>query len=545
MTADTNARQVACHDPEPTCPSTADDARDQLLKAGDMTAPLPMRADPSVEDAEALTSVIHRSMFLSALTRYGDILCSFATTFVLARLLSPEDFGTFAVIGALVAVVAASYGEFGGSNYLVSKTDLTPEGIRAAFTVTLVLSVGFAAGLAGLGGVMAWFFSQPALDEGIKVFAWGLLTMPFVSTTTALLRRNMRFGLIARCNLTASAVAAAVSISTALAGFRYMSLVFGALAGNLVLVGMLVFVFRGQLDIFRPSFRGYRDILSFGAFSAGTAIINVFYSMAPQLMLGRLIDFNAVGLYSRAVGIAQLFDKAVLNALTPVIMPAIFSKTRVGGDLKAIYLNSIALMTAVQWPFLLAIALLAEPLIRLWLGPQWMDTVPLVRLLCVASLSLFMAPLTYPVLVALGRVRDTLTSSLISLPPSILVIALASFHGVTAVAASALLTLPFQAAVALYFVGRHLGIGLADLLKAMTKSAVVTACCAAAIGASMGLARLGGWGPFTELLLAAGFGTAGWWLGAALTQHPLLVHVETAAGGLRRALPRLRWLQSR
>ena len=78
--------------------------------------------------------------------------------------------------------------------------------------------------------------------------------------------------------------------------------------------------------------------------------------------------------------------------------------------------------------------------------------VPLVRLLCIAHLSLFAACLTYPVLVAAGSVRDTLLSSLISLPPSLLIIFVASFFGVEAVAASALLTLPFQAAVAIYFV---------------------------------------------------------------------------------------------
>ena len=126
----------------------------------------------------------------------------------------------------------------------------------------------------------------------------------------------------------------------------------------------------------------------------------------------------------------------------------------------------------MQWPFLIFIAIMAQPIILIWLGQTWLEIVPLVRLLCIANLALFAACLSYPVFVAVGSVRDALISSLISLPPSLLVILGASFFGVQAVAASALLTLPFQAAVAIYFIGRHLRLRPTDLSRALLKSAV-------------------------------------------------------------------------
>ena len=165
------------------------------------------------------------------------------------------------------------------------------------------------------------------------------------------------------------------------------------------------------LRIFLPSFKGYRDVMSFGFYSSGVSVINVFYNLAPQLILARVLDFAAVGLYSRAVNVTQMFDKLVIQILNPVIMPAIFAQTRSGGDLKRIYLDAIELIAAIQWPFLIFLALMADPIIRIWLGPTWMEIVPLVRMLCIASLSLFAACLTYPVLVAVGRVNDALTSS--------------------------------------------------------------------------------------------------------------------------------------
>jgi O-antigen/teichoic acid export membrane protein len=219
-------------------------------------------------------------------------------------------------------------------------------------------------------------------------------------------------------------------------------------------------------------------------------------------------------------------------------MPAIFAKARAGQDLKHFYLESIELLSAVQWPFLIAFALMAEPIIWIWLGPSWIEIVPLIQMLCIASLSLFAACLTFPVLVAVGRVRDTFVSSLISLPPSLLVILVASFFGVQAVAASALLTLPFQAVIALYFIGRHLAIRPAEMARATLKSGMVTACTIA--GAMSGIAgsELILDGQFFKLLCGGILAILGWALGLFMTNHPLLTQMRLAASSIGAAASR-------
>ena len=113
------------------------------------------------------------------------------------------------------------------------------------------------------------------------------------------------------------------------------------------------------------------------------------------------------------------------------------------------------------------------------------------------------ACLTYPVLVAVGRVRDTLASSMISLPPSLLVIFIASFFGVQAVAAAALLTLPFQAIVAIYFVSRQLAMKPADLIRATLKSGIVAACSTAGVLGSMATTEFSSAGPIVGLFWRA------------------------------------------
>ena len=400
-------------------------------------------------------SLVHRSLFFSALERYGTVSIFLISTAVLSRLLTPEEFGIFAIVNAITMVVAASFQEFGGANYLIQKPSLSEQDIRTAFTITFGMSAMIGVAMFGLRDMIAYFFLNEGLKFGIAISVLSFFVSPFTLTISALFRRDMEFGTLTICNLAGSVVTAVVSIALAAMNFSFIAPIWGTVAGNSVIAALLI-ANRRNLRIFRPSFIGCRAVINFGLFSSGISVINTFYNLAPQFILARVLDFAAVGLYSRAINVTQMFDKFVLQILNPVIMPAIFAQTRSGGDLKQLYLNAIELISSIQWPFLIFLALMADPIIRVWLGTTWIEIVPLVRLLCIASLSLFAAWLTYPVLVAVGRVNDAFRSSLISLPPSLLLIFVASFFGIQAVAASALLTLPFQAAVAVYFVSTHL-----------------------------------------------------------------------------------------
>lgn len=475
-------------------------------------------------------SSIYRSIFFSALERYGSLVLLFLSTAVLARLLAPGEVGIYAVINAIVSVIAASFQEFGGANYLIQKKSLSKRNIQTAFTITFCISIMIGATLFMGRDALVWFFKQDGLKAGIAVSTLTFALTPFSVTISALLRRDMEFGKLAICNLAANFVSIAVSIALAVLHYSFMAPIWGTVAGNVILTILLIASCK-DMRIFRPSLWEYPDVMRFGLYSGAISIINVFYNLAPQLFLARILDFAAVGLYSRAIGVTQVFDKLVGQVLGPVIMPAIFAQTQTGGNLKRIYLDAISLLTAVHWPFLTFMAILAQPIILIWLGPTWLEIVPLVRMTCIAYLSLFASCLTYPILVAVGSVRDALVSSLISLPPSLLVIFAASFFGVKAVAASALLTLPFQAAVAIYFINRHLDIRLSDLVRATFKSGIVALCSSAPAAICALMVEFGMLGPILGLGLACASAMICWLASMVVTEHPLLPRLQLAATG--------------
>jgi O-antigen/teichoic acid export membrane protein len=480
---------------------------------------------------------LHRSIFFSGVERYGSAFFFLVSTAILSRLLKPEEFGIYAAVIALTAVATACSQEFGGANYLIQKATLAEQDIRTAFTVTFFMSALLGAAFFELRDAVASFYSEEGLRTGIAVFAAGFLLMPFSTTISALLRREMAFDVLARCNLTAAFITACASIGLVTLGWSFLGLLIGSVIGQAATLVLLISA-RRDLRIFRPSFTGWRDVTGFGAYSSAVVIINVIEQSWPQLILGRILDFAAVGLFGRAAGAPQLFDKLFVGVLNPVIMPAIAAQTRAGADLRRLYLQAVELLTAAQWPFLTFMALMAEPIVRLWFGTGWLEVVPLVRMLCLASLSLFAACLTYPMLVAAGRVRDTLTSSLISLPPSLLAVFAASFFGVRAVAASAFLTLPFQAAVAIYFISRRLSFGSTDLIRATLRSGIVTGCSCVGVMVTVATNGFSFTLPALGLIVAALTGATGWWVGLAITRHPLLAHLRSAAKDIPLAIPR-------
>jgi O-antigen/teichoic acid export membrane protein len=178
------------------------------------------------------------------------------------------------------------------------------------------------------------------------------------------------------------------------------------------------------------------------------------------------------------------------------------------------------------------LALLADPAVRVLLGPQWGEVPALVRPIALATIALAPAFMTYPVLVAAGRVRDALVSSLISLPPSVLIMIAAATHGLQAVALSFAVTAPLQMAVALVFVRRAIGLSWGELLRASRASCLLTLATALVPVAVVALSPTGfalGW-LGTGLALAGG--AAGWIAGLWALDHP----VRREIGGTWRLL---------
>jgi O-antigen/teichoic acid export membrane protein len=347
----------------------------------------------------------------------------------------------------------------------------------------------------------------------------------------------MDFGKVMLINTSGAVTAAVVSIALALLGFSYMSFAWGWVS-SAVVTGAIALMLGSNFRIFRPRLQGWRGMLAFGGYNGGTVVLYRFYESLPYLLLGRVLSADAAALYNRALMICQLPDKVILAGALSVALPAFSGAVRTGGDLKQAYLRSLHLITGLQWPALVMVALLADPLVRLLLGDQWHAVVPLVRIVAIAFLFSFSFELNYPVLVSVGAIRDVFLRAALIFPVSAAVVLGAALHGLEAVTWSLLAVIPFQALVSLSFIRRHIRVTWPEIASAVWSSAQVTAL---SLVGPIAVILLTGTNLTMSFPIAVAVGAAaapGWILGLWVTRHDLLNEGKLAVQMVRgRRLP--------
>jgi O-antigen/teichoic acid export membrane protein len=476
---------------------------------------------------------VRQALAFTASGRYLNLLVSFTTTAVVARLLTPGEVG-LAMIGTALVVIPEAFNEFGILNYIIQKKDLTRQHARAAFTVGLLIAAALTLAMYVGADLAARLYAKPELQRYLHIMVLGFLISPFLGPLTALLRREMAFGRATVIVVVGTAVNAATLITLAALGFGFMSVAWAALVSGIATV-ITATVLSPNFWVFRPTFHGLGEVVRFGGLASATVLLGRAAGLMPYLIFGRLLPASAVGLYSRAVVICDLPDKGVFSALLPVALPALSAEVRIGGDLKPLFLRAITYVTAVQWPILACLVLLAHPIVLLLLGGQWTAVPPLVQLMASAAFFSFPMVLAFPMFVALGRLADAPIASVVVLPISAVALYGAATISLEAAAATLLLTVPLQAGITLVQLRRSIRFAWGEIGGAVAKSAVVTLCAAlppvlsvALAGFSFSLSR--------PTMFLAGSAAVLCWLAALwATRHPLaaeIAHVGRAVAEL-------------
>jgi O-antigen/teichoic acid export membrane protein len=473
-------------------------------------------------------------MAVTFLERYINVASQFIMTAIVARLMTPEEFGLVAV-GVSILAIMETIRDFGISNYIVQHKNLTREVARTGFTVIAIISLVIAVFLVLSASSIADFYGDKRLIPYIEVMALVAIVGMIGSPLRALMLRDMQFGSLALVNFSATLAFAGTVIGLVLFGFSYMSYAWGGLAMTATTAGACLY-YRRDFWIFRPGFREWSGALAFGSYSGLSDTLSRLNESLPFLILGRFMPFGAVGIFNRSHFLSTVPPKLLMVGIVPVALPGFAAEARSGRDLKTPLLNALSFIAVFLWPALLLLALVAQPAVLIVLGNQWLDAIPIVQILSIAGLASVPMPLTFPVLSAVGRVKEAALIGLIIVPVSALVLALSANFGLYAVTASFLFLTPFQAATILWLMRRYIPFAWHELGSALTKSAAVTV--VSVIPPAIAIAANG----FSlEISIPAGLGIGmlmviGWLFGVWWFQHMVLDEIRLASGAVVRKL---------
>jgi O-antigen/teichoic acid export membrane protein len=322
---------------------------------------------------------VAHSMFWVAWSRGALQLLTFATTLFVARILVPADYGVMALATFFIAQ-AGMLSEMGLGSAIIQFRDLDRRELDTCFWITMTLATGSFVALYLSAPLIARWFGVPRLADVLPVLAWVLPLTACRVVSDSLLRKRLALDRVSQAEVVAAVVTLPVTIGCALAGLGVWTLVIGALVGP-TLRSAATFAFAPWLPGFRIGGERAGEVVRF---SLATLSIKFMWSLrenANSLVLGKVSGEATLGLYTMADDLAHLPGQKISPVINMLISPVMAELQTDIDALREAFYRTVRLTAAIVVPMQAGIALVAEDMVVVLLGPKWLPTVPLIRLI--------------------------------------------------------------------------------------------------------------------------------------------------------------------
>lgn len=320
----------------------------------------------------------------SAAARYTSQGIQLGLAVLLMRLLSPEAYGLLAMAMVLIGFADAFKG-MGLKSALVQKHDSTPRQTSTVFWFILMFSACLTALFVAAAPYAADFFGEPNLTGIVQ---W--LSLLFVLGTVGIvprsgLEKEMRFDALAKVDVTSVVLSGIVATTMAFTGWGVWSLV----AQRLVQVASKNVLVWGY-STWRPgaqfSFTAAKELIQYGGNLTGFNMVNRLARAGDDLLIGKFMAAGSLGVYNRAYRLMMLPIKKVIRAVSDVLFPALSAIKNNEERVRRIFLRTVRAISFLTFPMMMGLIVVADVFVLALLGNKWEPAIPIIRVLCVASL---------------------------------------------------------------------------------------------------------------------------------------------------------------
>lgn len=328
------------------------------------------------------------------------------STVVLARLLTPDDYGLVAMVTAVTGFVAL-FKDLGLSMATVQRKDITHAQVSNLFWINVGVSLILGVVLCGISPLISWFYHEPRLIRITLVLSLAFIFSGLSVQHNALLRRQMRFSILAIVDIISLFSGIVGAVLLAWVGCEYWALVAMPILTSISYVIMVWFFCNWRPGGFTRGV-GLRSMLAFGGHLTGFSIVNYFSRNLDQILIGRYWGAQSLGFYSKAYHIMLLPVSQIRGPLETVSIPALSHLQDDPARFRNYYLKLVKLTAFLSMPLMVILFVFAAEIITLLLGPNWSGCVYIFQILSVVS---FLQPVSTTrglVLISLGKSKKYL-----------------------------------------------------------------------------------------------------------------------------------------
>lgn len=315
--------------------------------------------------------------FLNQFFRYGF---GFVVGLIMARLLSPSDYGITALPGIFIAV-AYIFQEGGLSEALIRKKELGKDDLTTAFYYSFVIGIFMYLLLFLSAGWIADFYKTPVLVPLIRVTALSFLWGPLTTAQNVILRRNLDFKTSTKISLVTNVFSSAVAIVFAYCGYGVWALVIsGTLSSFLgMLLKWMTVKWLPQGTWSKDSFR---YLWNYGNKMMASSLLNTLYINITPVFIGKYYSPGDLGQYNRAQGYAALPSQNITSVIQSVTFP-VLSKMQDDNEILAQNYRRMLKTTAfIVFPIMLLLSALARPLVLVLITDKWEECIIYLQIMC-------------------------------------------------------------------------------------------------------------------------------------------------------------------
>lgn len=310
-------------------------------------------------------------------------LVSFVVSIVLARILTPTDYGLVALVNVFI-IIADVFVTSGFSSSLIQKKNANKVDFSSIFYCSLVFSILIYALVFFLAPLIADFYHNNSLVLILRVFALRLPISAFNSIQQAYVSRKLAFKKIFISTSCATIISGIIGVMLALRGFGVWALVFQYLINSFCETIVLFFQIPWHPQLLF-SWRSSIELMNYGWKILATDLLGQFFNQLRSLVIGRFYAPSSLAYYNRGQQFPNILSNNIDVTITSVLFPAMSEYADNRLKLKSIVRRSIRTSTYILMPLMFGMAVVAKPLILIILTKKWLPAAPFMQCLCISG----------------------------------------------------------------------------------------------------------------------------------------------------------------